>query len=77
MKSPLIAKKIGEKVGVIVNSSLVSEETFNIKEYYNIEPTKIILLTNIANIEELDDELLIEVKEECSKFGEIIVKQYN
>ena len=73
MKSPLIAKKIGEKVAVIVNSSIVSEETFNIKDYYNIEPTRIILLTNIANLEEVDDDLLNEVKEECSRFGEIIV----
>ena len=73
MTSPLIAKKIGEKVGIIVNSEVELDQNFSIKNCYNMEPTRIILLTNIAAEDEVDDELLGEVKDECSKFGEILV----
>jgi len=73
MTSPLIAKKIGEKVGIILNSEVELDQNFNIKNYFNMEPTRIVLLTNISAEDEVDDDLLSEVKEECSKFGEIMV----
>jgi hypothetical protein len=73
MTSPLIAKKIGEKVGIILNSEVELDQNFSIKNYYNMDPTRIVLLTNIAAEDEVDDDLLSEVKEECSKFGEIMV----
>ncbi len=73
MTSPLIAKKIGEKVGIILNSDVELDQNFNIKNYFNMEATRIVLLTNISAEDEVDDDLLSEVKEECSKFGEIMV----
>ena len=62
--SPLVIKKIDEKVGMIMNSSLDKTTEFDIRDYYNMSPTRIILLTNITNANALDKELLHEIEEE-------------
>jgi len=35
-------------------------------------PTKVICLRNMVGIGEVDDDLLVETKEECSKYGNVV-----
>jgi len=66
---PLIAKKTSEKYGVIINSNINTEKKIEIKNFYNRQPTNIIMLTNILNPDEINIESYSEIKEECEKFG--------
>ena len=40
-------------------------------------PTNVILLTNISDSVNLDEDILIEIKEECMLYGNIIVYEIN
>jgi len=39
----------------------------------NSDPTRVIMLTNLVGKGEVDDDLIEDVREECSRFGEITV----
>jgi hypothetical protein len=76
IKTPLIAKKTGDKYGVIINSNFpAAQKKIDFTNFYNREPTKIIMITNMVLPEEMDEDLLFEIKEECERFGIVNVKK--
>ncbi len=76
--TPLVAKRTSDKYGIIINANVSKEERIlNIISFYNRTPTKILLLTNISDSVTLDDEVLLEFKEECQQFGNLAVTKIN
>lgn len=64
--TPLYIKKIHERFGIIIN------ENIN-KTNYNMNPTRIIVITNIINPDDIQLENYNEIRMEVEKFG--IVKE--
>jgi splicing factor 45 len=76
--TPLVAKRTNDKYGIIINSNISKEERIlNIISCYNRTPTNIILLTNISDSVTLDEEIVTEIRDECTLFGTITVKRIN
>jgi hypothetical protein len=72
--TPLVAKKLNEKYGIIINANIHKEERIlNIISCFNRTPTTVILLTNLTDSENLDEEAVAEIKEECMLYGKIKV----
>jgi splicing factor 45 len=73
--TPLVAKKISDKCGVIINTNIMTERDnrIDIKNFYNRTPTKVIMMTNIIYPGEFTEELYYEIKEECENCGKFAV----
>jgi hypothetical protein len=64
--TPLYIKKIHERFGIIINENITT------KTNYNRNPTRIIMITNIINPEEIQVEIYKEIRLEVEKFGKVI-----
>lgn len=75
--TPLMVKKTGEKYGIIINANTtalnLSEPKLNIKNFYNRNPTKILMVTNIVDKDEVNQDIYLEIREEFENYGTVIV----
>ncbi|SBT42796.1 RNA-binding protein, putative [Plasmodium ovale wallikeri] len=84
IKAPLILQKVDKRSGVIVQAPVIlkKNEFNNDNNSYDNKhisanaqhsnPSRIIQLTNLVTIEEVDDTLKEEIEEEASKFGNLL-----
>lgn len=68
--TPLMARKTDKRAGVIVNASEKPEKKVK-SGNLNGQPTRVLLLRNMVGPGEVDDELEVEVGEECAKYGKV------
>ncbi|CXI92205.1 RNA-binding protein, putative [Plasmodium berghei] len=86
IKAPLILQKVDKRSGVIVQAPIILKKTELANENNNYPYddktdaansinnvfTRIIQLTNLVTIDEVDDTLKEEIEEEASKFGNLL-----
>jgi splicing factor 45 len=80
MTTPLIAKKTAANTAVIVNSTMDMSAVLpadvilrkQIEQFYNMPPTRVLLLENMVGPAEVDDALRDEVIEECQIYGPVL-----
>ncbi|CRG94735.1 RNA-binding protein, putative [Plasmodium gallinaceum] len=83
IKAPLILQKVDKRSGVIIQAPLIlknndlKNESNPCENKYssyaiNNSCTRIIVLTNMVTVDEIDDTLKDEIEEEASKFGNLL-----
>ncbi|CRH01386.1 RNA-binding protein, putative [Plasmodium relictum] len=84
IKAPLILQKVDKRSGVIVQAPLIlknndlkngcnsCEDKYSSTHSLNNNCTRIIALTNLVTVDEIDDTLKDEIEEEASKFGNLL-----
>jgi len=80
MTTPLIAKKTTSNTAVIVNSSVEMTAMMpaeivwrkQVEQYYNMPPTRILVLLNMVSPKEIDDTLRDEVIDESQNYGKVM-----
>lgn len=75
--TPLMVKKTGDKYGIIINAnkkaSPIEENIISIDNFYNRAPTRVLMITNMVNKDEISEEIYHDIKEECENYGIVIV----
>lgn len=68
MSKPLQVEKTGKALGKIVYESDSKQEDC---ETFELPPSRVVLLRNMVGPGEVDEDLKPEIKEECSKYGDV------